>query len=343
MYNPEKRYEEKQRREQGYENRVRNNQSVHVGQGLKTDISNVNSEKTQENHNAYKQSSENQTKENGDKKETKEKGTYDYVKNKEKRNKAPLVLDKKNNIHLTDMSRKYIQNQLQKTNDLGLNAIGLGITGAYALSQYYKISNKGFGITKKAISQTIKSGYHIGTGVYKHTASTIKRVQRYGVKKTIYHQIQRNHIIHTAKLLTSKNIRHRNKGIQVIKQDGKFLVKGFGATTVKMGKATLKTSVKSGNYIVKTAIGQGIGIFDDALNESDDIGVQTLATAHKSVQTIKATAKASKEITKFGIKATGFSYRGIKTGVKLGVKTGKKTVSAAKYIQKMVGKELDKK
>lgn len=45
MYNPEKRYEEKQRREQGYENRVRNNQSVHVGQGLKTDISNVNSEK----------------------------------------------------------------------------------------------------------------------------------------------------------------------------------------------------------------------------------------------------------------------------------------------------------
>lgn len=334
VYNPEKRYEEKQRREQGYENRVRNNQSVHVGQGLKTDISNVNSEKTQENHNAYKQSSENQTKENGDKKETKEKGTYDYVKNKEKRNKAPLVLDKKNNIHLTDMSRKYIQNQLQKTNDLGLNAIGLGITGAYALSQYYKISNKGFGITKKAISQTIKSGYHIGTGVYKHTASTIKRVQRYGVKKTIYHQIQRNHIIHTAKLLTSKNIRHRNKGIQVIKQDGKFLVKGFGATTVKMGKATLKTSVKSGNYIVKTAIGQGIGIFDDALNESDDIGVQTLATAHKSVQTIKATAKASKEITKFGIKATGFSYRGIKTGVKLGVKTDKKTVSAAKYIQK---------
>ena len=69
VYNPEKRYEEKQRREQGYENRVRNNQSVHVGQGLKTDISNVNSEKTQENHNAYKQSSENQTKENGDKKE----------------------------------------------------------------------------------------------------------------------------------------------------------------------------------------------------------------------------------------------------------------------------------
>ena len=63
-------------------------------------------------------------------------------------------------------------------------------------------------------------------------------------------------------MLTSKNIRHRNKGIQVIKQDGKFLVKGFGATTVKMGKATLKTSVKSGNYIVKTAIGQGIGIFE---------------------------------------------------------------------------------
>lgn len=58
-------------------------------------------------------------------------------------------MDKKNNIHLTDMSRKYIQNQLQKTNDLGLNAIGLGITGTYALSQYYKISNKGFGITKK--------------------------------------------------------------------------------------------------------------------------------------------------------------------------------------------------
>lgn len=305
-YNPSREYEEYQQVKHGYESKVRNDQNIRLNNTIQTE---------EKKHDKEKDRRLNQP-------------VYVYRKTVRSdvkpvlRNQIPTIKSGKDNLHLYEASKRYIQSQMQKSDDLGLNAMAAGITAAYvtgySLRQYYKVVNS-------TINFSARVGRSIATGAYKNAATTARQVKKYGVKGTIYHKVKSNHIIHTALLLKNKDT--RKYGVQVIKSDGRFFVKGVGKTTVKMGKATLKNTVKSGSYIVKTATAQGLGAIENTLDSSGDFGNQTVALGIKA-------GKTGVEAVKIGAKSTRFMYRSVKTGAKVGIKTGKATVNAARYVHK---------
>lgn len=319
-YNPSKQYESQQQQKHGYESRIRNNENVRLHSTIQTSANDNQEQREKEDGKNIEKKKDSYP----IKSQAASKYSNAYLKVSPQKH-IPTVKSGEDNLHLYDVSRKFIQSQLQKSDDLGLSALSVGIAGAYGLKQYYKMVGTGTSFSIKSGKKVIKTGYKIATGTYRHTAKTVNQFRKYGVKGTIHHRVKNNHAIQTAILLKNKNT--RNLGIQVLKHDGKFFVKGAGATTVKMGKATLKTTVKSGSYIVKTATAQGIDIVENALESGGDIGSQTLAAGIKGGKGVKTAGKV-------GVKATRFTYRGIKTGVKTGIKTGKATVSAVKYVRR---------
>lgn len=324
-YNPSRDYEEYQQIKHGYESKVRNNQNIRLNNTIQTEEKSRNGERG----NRTPQSIYRKT-------------SYPDTKTLP-RNYIPQVRSGKDNLHLYEASKRYIQGQMQKSDDLGLNTMAAGITAAYvtgySLKQYYKAVDSTMKASAKIARSSARVGRKIATGTYRNVSATVKQVKKYGVKgtinhrvKTIQHKVKTNHVVHTASLLVDKST--RKSGIQVIKSDGKFFVKGVGKTTVKLGKASLKTSVKSGSYIVKTATAQGltaaaqgIDMLGNALESTGDFGNQTIALGIKA-------GKTGVEAAKIGAKSTRFMYRSIKTGVKVGVKTGKATISAARYVRK---------
>lgn len=316
-YNPSKRYEEEQQIKNNNTNRFNANSSVTTRVQVKTNYTPANMynpSKKYEDEQMKKYAQNNKLSAN--------------VKVRPGINSSVPRIKSGKNISINPKFLYYVknkaENELNGSNDIGLQSLGNGIKGsvsaARALRQYYKAADGVITVSAKAGKFTIRKGYSLV-----HNRLTNPYYKTTTLKQRINHRIDNSHVVKTYRLLN--NVNTRKMGIDVLKGDGKYFIKGAGKTTIKLTgkgiKTGLKTGAKSGYHIIKTAVNTGL----QAIENSDDIGLQSLNAGVR-------TAQGTKEAVKAGAKATKYTYRGVKTGVKAGVKTAKTGIKAVSFIRK---------